>query len=137
AVGVLRTLARAHMANGETALAEDTIRQAMEAAPNDMEVRVELAQLLAQSNRSEQAVTLLEEAVKKAPTNVQAREALVRAYISTKDLAQARTAVEDLKLAAPQAAAGPYLSGLIAESDKRYDDAEKDYAKAIELQPAA
>jgi len=137
AVGVLRTLARAHMANGETALAEDTIRQAMEAAPNDMQVRVELAQLLAQSDRSEQAVTLLEEAVKKAPTDIQAREALVRAYISTKDLAQARIAVEDLKLAAPQAATGPYLSGMIAEGDKRYDDAEKDYAKALELQPSA
>ncbi len=69
-VPILRTLARAHLANGEPALAEESIRNAMEAAPGDVSVRVELAQLLLQASRGDQAVTLMEETVKRDPTNV-------------------------------------------------------------------
>jgi tetratricopeptide (TPR) repeat protein len=62
-VPILRTLARAHLANGEPALAEESIRNAMEAAPADVSVRLELAQLLLQTDRGEQAVALMEETV--------------------------------------------------------------------------
>src|SRR5262249_35592770 len=81
--------------------------------------------------------TILEETVKKAPTSIPAREALVRAYIGAKDLAQARTAVEDLKLAAPQAASGPYLAGIIAQGENRPADPGKNYERALEIQPNA
>ncbi len=137
AVGVLRTLARAHIANGEPALAEEAIRQAMDAAPADIGVRVELAQLLAQTNRAEQAVTLLEEGVKAAPTNIAAREALVRAYLFTKDFDAARTSAEDLKVAAPTLAAGSYLAGVVAQQQNRLDDAVANLSHALELQPSA
>ncbi len=136
-VPVLRTLARAHLANGEPALAEEAIRTAMDAAPADVAVRVELAQLLLQTNRAEQAVSLLEETVKRAPTDVPAREALARSYIATKDLGQARIAAEDLKVAAPRLAIGPYLAGVIAQAQNRLDDAATELSHALELQPTA
>ena len=137
AVGVLRALARAHLANGEPALAEEAIRSAVEAAPNDVDVRIELAQLLVQTNRAEPAVSLLEEAVKAAPTNIPAREALTRAYIAARDIDAARVAAEDLKVAAPTLAAGPYLAGIIAQSQNRMDDAVANLTRALELQPKA
>lgn len=137
AVPILRTLARAHLANGEPALAEESIRTAMEAAPTDVGLRVELAQLLATSNRGEQAVTLLEDTVRRAPQNVQAREALVRAYIATNDLERARVSAEDLKVAAPTLATGSYLAGVIAQAQNRPDDAAKELSHALELQPSA
>jgi tetratricopeptide (TPR) repeat protein len=137
AVPVLRTLAHAHLVNGESALAEEAIRSAMDAAPADVGVRVELAQILVQTNRAEQAVSLLEETVKKAPTNIPAREALVRAYITANDLDAARIAAEDLKTAAPEIAAGLYLAGIIAQGQNRMDDAVTNFSRALELQPSA
>ncbi|HVY81194.1 MAG TPA: tetratricopeptide repeat protein [Steroidobacteraceae bacterium] len=137
AVPVLRTLARAHLANNEPALAEENLRAAIDAAPTQMPARVELAQLLMQTNRSEQAVALLEEAVKQTPTNTQAREALTRAYLAKGDLEAARTSADDLRTLAPKLAVGPYLAGLIAQEQKRYDDAEQDLEQALKLQPNA
>jgi Flp pilus assembly protein TadD len=90
-----------------------------------------------QTNRAEQAVSLLEETVKKAPTNIPAREALVRAYITANDLDAARIAAEDLKTAAPEIAAGLYLAGIIAQGQNRMDDAVTNFSRALELQPSA
>jgi tetratricopeptide (TPR) repeat protein len=48
ATGVLRVLARAHLANGEPAIAEETMRHAVEANPKDAVLRLDFAQLLIQ-----------------------------------------------------------------------------------------
>lgn len=136
-VTLMRSLARAHLVNGEPALAEESLRAAREAAPADVPTRLDFAQLLAQTGRAAQAVTLLEETVLKSPDNPMAREMLVKAYISNGDLAQAIKAAEDLKLVAPAAASGPYLLGLIARGQNRIDDAEREFQKALELQPDA
>ena len=136
-VGLLRTLARAHLANGENGLAEDTLRTAMEVAPTDVLVRIELAQLLMQTKRAEPAVAILEETVKSAPDNVAAREALVRGYLAAGEMDSARRAAEDLKLTAPNLANGPYLAGMIAHAQRRPDDAQREFEKALQLQPTA
>jgi tetratricopeptide (TPR) repeat protein len=133
----MRTLARAHLANGEPALAEENLRNAIEAAPKDVMVRVELAQILMQTGRTESAITLLEEAVKSAPTHVPARESLARAYLAKEDFEAARRSAEDLKILAPDKAVGYYLAGVVAQSQNRLDDAQKDLERALELQPTA
>jgi tetratricopeptide (TPR) repeat protein len=137
AVPLLRSLARAHIANNEPGLAEENLRAAREAAPADVSVRVELAQLWAQTGRAVQAVSLLEETVLASPDDVLARETLVKAYISNGDMNQAQKAAEDLKLVAPRAAAGFYLAGLIARGQNRIEDAEKEFRAALDLQPDA
>jgi tetratricopeptide (TPR) repeat protein len=109
----------------------------MDVAPADVSVRMELAQLLTQSGRAEQAVAILEETVKDAPGNTAAREALVRGYIGAKDLDAARQAAEDLKLTGPTLASGPYLSGLVAHAQGRLDEAQRELEKALQLQPNA
>ncbi|MEJ1964436.1 MAG: tetratricopeptide repeat protein [Gammaproteobacteria bacterium] len=136
-VSLLRTLARAHVANGDNALAEDSLRTAMDVAPTDVAVKVELGQLLTTTGRADDAVTILEETVKGAPENVAAREALVRGYIAAKNLDSARRAAEDLKLTGPNLATGPYLAGLIAHAQQRFDDARREFEKALQLQPNA
>lgn len=137
AVGVRRTLARAHLANGEPELAEESLRTALDAAPADGATRLELAQLLGQTGRVEQAATLLEDSVKAAPQDPAAREALVRVYIAKQDFVAARIAAEDLKTLRPDLAAGSYLAGLIAQAQNRLDDSEKELQRAVELQPNA
>ena len=55
ALVVRRTLARAHLVNGEPALAEEVLREGLRTAPSDAGIRIDLAQLLTQTNRAEQA----------------------------------------------------------------------------------
>ncbi|HVN44301.1 MAG TPA: tetratricopeptide repeat protein [Steroidobacteraceae bacterium] len=137
AIPIRRALARAYMANGEPALAEEMLRDAMDAAPTDPDVRIQLAQLLLQTDRIDQAVPLLEETVRRAPTTVPARELLVRAYMAKQDWVAARVAAEDLKSLQPTMAVGFYLSGSIARAQNRLDDARRDWQHALEVQPGA
>jgi tetratricopeptide (TPR) repeat protein len=137
AVGVMRVLARAHMANDEVALAEEHLRKAMSLAPADTSIRVELVQFLTRTRRTEQAIALAEETVKAAPSDVAARETLARIYLGTNQLDKARTAAEDLKILRPDLAVGYYIAGSVAANQKRLDDARKDLSRALELQPSA
>ncbi|HWW78038.1 MAG TPA: tetratricopeptide repeat protein [Steroidobacteraceae bacterium] len=132
-----RLLARAYLAKTNPALAEGALRAAMEAAPGDASVRIELAQFLTQTDRASQAVTLLEETVHNTPDAWEAREALIRAYIANKDLSAASAEAENLKRLRPSSTEGYYLAGLIAHDEGRPDDSEKNLERALELQPTS
>lgn len=137
AVAVHRALARAHIANSEPALAEEALQRAVQLSPADPEVRIELAQFLAQNGKSGQALPLIEQTVRDNPTHVLAREILVRMYIERRDFAAARVAAEDLKTLAPERAVGYYLAGIVAQADKRNAEARQSFERALELQPDA
>jgi tetratricopeptide (TPR) repeat protein len=132
-----RTLARAYLAKNERGLAEEALRAAVDAAPAQTSIKIELAQFLIQTGHTSQAVRLLEETVQHAPGDQPAREALVRAYIANYDLPAARTAAADLEKLQPQSAAGYYLSGLVAHDQGRLDDAAQDMERALVLQPGS
>lgn len=134
-VAVYRMLARAHLAKGETALAEELLRSAVSAVPEDASSRIELAEFLAQTDRVAQAISVLRETVQRVPDNVQAREALVRALLAQGNLNAAQTAAEDYRKMAA-AAAGPYLMlGAIAQKQRHWEDAERALRRAYELEP--
>ena len=137
AVPVLRALARAHVANHEPALAEETLQRAVALSPLDADVRVELTQQLAQAGKSEQAVPVIEQTVRDNPTHVMAREMLVRLYLARGDYAAARVAADDLKTLAPTKAVGFYLAGIVAQAENRAADAQASFEKALQLQPEA
>ncbi len=132
-----RSLARAYIAKGQPALAEDTLRAAMDALPDDPSIRIDLAQVLMQTERPSQAQALLEEAARKAPDDPQVHESLVRAYMANRDLSAARRAAEELEALSPDSPEGYYLAGLIAHDEKRFDDSDKNLARAFELRPAS
>jgi tetratricopeptide (TPR) repeat protein len=137
AVPVLRALARAHIANQEPALAEETLQRAVALSPGDPEVRVEFTQLLAQAGKSEQALPLIEQTVRDNPTHALAREVMVRLYLARGDYPAARVAAEDLKTLVPTKAVGFYLAGITAQAEKRAGDAQAGFERALELQPDA
>ena len=136
-VAIQRLLAQAYLANGEPALAEQALRAALEFAPHDTTVRIELARLLVETRRGVQSVELLESTVHDDPADPAAREALVRAYLVKPDVPAARTAAEDLKSLRPKSPAGYYLAGLAAEAAQRPDEAQKNYEQALEIEPRA
>jgi tetratricopeptide (TPR) repeat protein len=136
-VAVQRLLARAYLANDNPALAEQVLRAAIDAAPHDSSVRIELAQLLPRLGHADQAVTLLEQAVRDAPTDGLLRAELVRAYLVKADFQAARTAAEDLKTLLQDDPAGFFLAGLADEGATKLNDAEREYEKALAMQPQA
>jgi tetratricopeptide (TPR) repeat protein len=137
AIGVLRTLARAHLANGEPAIAEETMRRAVEANPKDANIRLDLAQLLVQLGKPEQAKPMLADLVKEQPNNVQALDTLFRVSAATKDYDTAASAAEAIVATQPKAAVGYMYEGMLAEEAKRINDALRLYGQAADMQPDA
>jgi len=137
AIDVQRTLARAYIANGQSALAEDALRAALQAAPAFAPVRLDLAELLLQTGRGDAAAALLEEAVRQAPDDESARQALVRVYLAKHDYAKARVAAEDMKTKWPASVSGPYLAGLVAQQQGRFADGEREFERALQLEPTS
>jgi tetratricopeptide (TPR) repeat protein len=137
AVGVMRTLARAHLANGEPALAEETMRRALEANPRNPNVRVDLAELLTKIGKPEQAKPIIDELIKQQPNNYAALDIQFKVDTANKDLAGAKAAAAEMVALQPRQSLGYYYRGAIAESEKRPDDATQLYTKALELAPEA
>lgn len=137
AVPVMRALARAHLQNNEVAIAEETLRAAAQANPADHQVRLELAQLLMQSGRPEQARPVLEQLASEKPDDIAAQEALFRVQASARDLVAARATAASVTRVHPELPLGPYLEGLVNESEQKQEAAAAAYARALEIQPSA
>jgi tetratricopeptide (TPR) repeat protein len=135
AVAVMRLLARAHMANGESALAEETMRGAVEANPKDAGARLELAQLLVELGKPEQAKPVIVELVRQQPDNLPALETEFKVAAATGDKAEAQAAADAMVASHPTEAIGYFNQGSVAESNQRLDAALGLYNKAIELEP--
>jgi tetratricopeptide (TPR) repeat protein len=136
-VGVMRSLARAHLANGEPALAEETMRRALEANARDPSVRIDLAELLTALGKPEQAKPIIDELVKQQPNNLAALEIQFKVDAANKDLAAAKAAAGEMVALQPKQPLGYFYQGTVAESEKRLDDAVQLYSRAIELAPEA
>jgi tetratricopeptide (TPR) repeat protein len=136
-VGVMRSLARAHLANGEPALAEETMRRALEENAKDPSVRIDLAELLTTLGKPEQAKPIIDELVKQQPNNFAALETQFKVDAANKDLVAAKVAAGEMVALQPKQPLGYFYQGMIAESEKRLDDAVRFYSKALELAPEA
>src|SRR5262249_34189245 len=77
-VELMRELARAYERNHEPDLAEEMLRNAVQTAPKDEPSRLELAQVLTASNRTDEAAGMLEQLAKENPMNVAIQESLFR-----------------------------------------------------------
>jgi tetratricopeptide (TPR) repeat protein len=132
---VLRTLALAHVANGEPAIAEETMRRAVEANPKDIGLRLDLANLLGQLGKPEQAKPIVAAIVKDEPTSVLALETLFRVSAASNDFVTAKSAADGIVATQPKSSVGYLDEGMLAERDKRFDEAARLYGQAADLQP--
>ncbi len=136
-VPVRRLLASAYIANDELALAEETLRAAVELAPTDAGLRVEFASELLRAGRPEQAIALLEDKDHDIKDDPVALDALARAYLDKQDFDNAHDVAERLKTLQPKSADGFYLAGIAAQGRKNNAEAHQQFEKALALQPQA
>ncbi len=135
AVAIHQVLAKAYMANGDPALAEETLRTAVSLVPANVQLRLDLASLLLQTQHLDQALTLLEESARAVPKDPYVREALARAYLVKRDFTSAASTAEALKTLRPDSPAAFYLAGLAAQGQNRLEDAQKEFTRALNVQP--
>jgi len=132
-VPLMRTLARAHLQDGDQALAEEMLRNAVQANPADAMARYELASLLVAAGRGNQALPVLEQLIKDAPDNIQAREAYFRVQMALPDLAGARKTGEELKTLRPDLPAGAMMLGSLYETERKLPEAMQEYEQALKV----
>ena len=130
-------LARAYWLNGEPALSEQALHAALDIAPNNPTVSEDLAKLLLDTRRPDQAAEIMEGVVHNAPQDAQARMYLVRAYLAKQDYSDAKSSAQDLQTLAPNSGVGAYLAGMADVGQNKLDDAKKEYEQALKIQPQA
>jgi tetratricopeptide (TPR) repeat protein len=137
AADVSSLLARAYAANQQTTLAEETLRKGLQLAPGDLTLLLDFSQLLLQSGRADEDVTLLEDAIRNAPKDPFLRQSLVRAYLAKRDYAGAYTTSIALQTLRPDSPTGYFNAGLAAQGQNQLDEAQKQYTHALALRPQA
>lgn len=135
AVAIHQLLAQAYVANGDSALAEETLRTAVSLVPTNVQLRLDLASLLIRVQHLDQALTLLEQSAQAVPKDPYVREALAKAYLVKHDFTAARSTAETLKTLRPDSPSGFYLAGLAARGQNKLDEARKEFTRALTIQP--
>jgi len=137
ATPLMRALARAHLQNNEAALAEDTLHNAVQTNPGDIESRKLLAQLLMQRGKFDQARPLLEQLASSQGNKVEldVLDSMIKTQMAAKDYIAAQGTAEKVQQQYPQLAAGWYYAALLAEAQQHRDVARQNYEHALTLQP--
>ena len=136
APAILRALAAAYLANRDVALAEETLRAAMQSNPGDIPTRLALADLLMKSNRGKEAQPMADQLVADQPGDVRAMEAAFRIQMQRRDMQAARKTAEEMRSLRPDLPAGHYFTGLVNEAENKLDAAGRSFELASELSPA-
>jgi tetratricopeptide (TPR) repeat protein len=133
-VVALSALAKAYSAKGEPSLAQESLRTALAANPRESHLRLELAQLLGDTDEGE---SVLSGTPKDTPADAVVLEALFRLQSRRKEYDRARSTAAAVSHAMPTQGMGDYLQGTVDEADGKTDAAVQDYVRALEVQPDA
>jgi tetratricopeptide (TPR) repeat protein len=106
--------------------------EAVQTQPNNIQWRLELAQLCAKADRPEEAIQELEELLKRSPDDACPLEALVRLQLRQRDLSRAVEITERIKAKFPGKPLGHYVSGLIHQANGEWDASVHDFELALE-----
>ncbi len=132
-IPVMQMLARAYSTAGQEALAEETLRSALDSAPGNAGIGVELARLLAGANRLDEAVALLEQMLKGQPDAVDVLQALAQLDVRQGRIQQAVDRVRSVAQSQPANAAVQNLLGEVYLAARNYPSAIAAFERSTEL----
>lgn len=136
-VPLMRALAKAHLQNDEPSLAEEALRNALQSNPGDNAARKELAQLLVQQGKPDQARSLLDQLSKeKGGSDLEVLDSQFKAEMLSKDYIAAQKTAEKRQQLRPKEALGWYFAGLVAEGKADKNAARKQFEIALQKQPS-
>ncbi|MEM7145145.1 MAG: ammonia-forming cytochrome c nitrite reductase subunit c552 [Verrucomicrobiota bacterium] len=120
---------------GEPEKAEAAYRKAFEVEENSFQARVNLAEMMFEQGRIQEAQFLLEDAVRVAPQLGITHEALARHWIRRQEYAEGLTHLLKAAELSPESAETQFFAGVALNQLGRYEDSVPYLEKAIELAP--
>ena len=132
---VLSQLIRAYVMAGESGMAEQGLRRAVEVEPKHEGVRLELIQLLADARRYDEALAEIDHMLAALPNNLDALQTRVDVLIARQEWDKAEAQAQQIQSLHPDKVTGYLLLGHIYSTQSRYDKAEEMYKKAVSQSP--
>jgi tetratricopeptide (TPR) repeat protein len=130
-VPALRELVQAYGATGDPALAEESVRRALDTTPDDVSLRLTLAQLLLSGHRDAEALTLLHKLAADTPKSFEAQEGIFRAAMNLQRADEARVAAMTEQQLAPSKPTGYYRLATLEQALGRWAEAESALQQAL------
>lgn len=132
-IGYHLGIAQAFLLKGQSTLAEQALRDAVKADPNNLKARVDLSQFLARNGKPDAADDLIRSVIARVPDSVIARDTAVRIAITRADWSAALDRARAITEIAPENYVGHYLTGLSLEGLEREPEAVEAYERALEI----
>jgi len=129
-------LGRAHEARGESEQARQEYQKAVDIRPDYLLARLAVAQLQLRKREWDAALRTAEQVLAVDKTNANARLIQSAALMGEQRYADSRTMLAEMQKAAPNSPDIYYQLGLIDLSEKKFKEAEADFRRSYELNPA-
>jgi len=128
-------LAKAHLINGEYDLARINLQKAIEADPESIQPRIDLARLFVQINKNNQAIKQFEEAHKMAPDNISILKDMLALLVKEKDWSAISQLAKKARIANQGHPFEYYLRGIVYKEKNKYNDAIIAFEKSLNSRP--
>ena len=130
-----RLLGRAHAMKGDTSLAEDSFRNALDLDPEDAEAYVDLARMLAADGDADGAIAVFEGMLEVARDDRPVLQAMAQIRLQQDAFEDALALAQRLKTEFPDRAEGFYYAGLALQGLERFDESVQEFEAALALKP--
>jgi tetratricopeptide (TPR) repeat protein len=130
-----RLLARAQLAQADTAHALDSLQKARDANPHEVESLLAWAQLQTQVGAADAAIGALQIFLKENPGQSTVAEALLKAHALKSDWKAAMAVADQIKATSLDPGLGYYYSGWVYQQKKDYAASIKQFEEALRSKP--
>ncbi len=133
----LRLKARAHLAKKEIALARESLEAAIQASPQEAAANFELAQLLLQTGKPDDAISVLEKMQKFAPDHIGIMQGLAKIYASQRNWGEVAKVAKQMQAKHPDKAQGYYYEGLALQASGKLEESKDLLERSLAISPNA
>jgi tetratricopeptide (TPR) repeat protein len=130
-----RLKARAHMEKGETALARESLENAIQAQPQEIAANFELAKLLVQSGEADEAVEVLEKLLKFAPDHLGVLQSMAQIRIRQQKWDEVAPLAQTIQKKYSANPLGYYYQGLVEHGREQYEKSIQSFEQSLERAP--
>jgi len=133
----LRLKARAHLAKKEVALARESLEAAIQVSPQEAAANFELAQLLVQTGKQDDAVAVLKKMQKFAPDHAGIMLGIAKILTRQRKWDEVTAIARRMQQKHPDKALGYHYEGLALQGNGKLEQSVGLFEKSLELSPNA
>jgi tetratricopeptide (TPR) repeat protein len=133
----LRLKARAHLAKKEIALARESLEAAIQVSPQEAAANFELAQLLVQTGKQDDAVAVLKKMQKFAPDHAGIMLGLAKIYTSQGKWDEVAAVAGQMQTRHPDKALGYHYAGLALQGEGKLQESVQLFEQSLKRSPNA